>query len=60
MSTPTTTPGVVRPEQDCPDGSNLVTLKYQRVVVRSLGEVWRALTDPESLSHGMARTPAIP
>ncbi|MFD6896576.1 SRPBCC domain-containing protein [Rhodococcus sp. NPDC060086] len=51
MSIPTTFPGVVRPERDCPDGSNLVTLQYQRAVVRSLGEVWTALTDPESLLH---------
>lgn len=51
MSTPTTIPGAVRPEQDCPDGSTLVTLQYQRVVVCSLGEVWTALTDPESLSR---------
>lgn len=51
MSTPTTIPGEVRPEQDCPDGSTLVTLQYQRVVVCSLGEVWTALTDPESLSR---------
>jgi len=51
MSTPTTIPGTVRPESDCPPGSVLVALHYRRTFVRPRSAVWAALTDPRQLSR---------
>lgn len=51
MSTPTTIPGTVRPEHDCPPGSVLVSLHYRRAFLRPRADVWAALTDPRQLGR---------
>ncbi|WP_420753104.1 SRPBCC domain-containing protein [Rhodococcus sp. O3] len=55
MSTPSTVLGEVRPEHDCPHGSVLVTLYYQRSFALPIGEVWAALTEPDVLARWYGR-----
>lgn len=49
MSTPTTIPGEVRPERDCPNGSSLATLYYRRLFALPVARIWTMLASPEGL-----------
>ncbi|UYP20774.1 SRPBCC domain-containing protein [Rhodococcus sp. Z13] len=51
MGTPTTIPGEVRPESDCPDGASLVTLHYHRTFTLPVGTVWSMFASPEGLDE---------